>query len=122
MLLRGGGRLEWVDVLVQAASAILALLLLTSFFFLGRLLRGSAFSRGLSLFFVGTLLLVIRPSVLILLSFFDAVRLFSWLDVATTAVFAAGLLLIKGPLERLVGEALDRSVVRQLNLEEDSSM
>jgi energy-converting hydrogenase Eha subunit E len=44
------------------------------------------------------------------------------LDVATTAVFAAGLLLIKGPLERLVGEALDRRVVRQLNLEEDSSM
>jgi hypothetical protein len=44
------------------------------------------------------------------------------LDVATTAVFAAGLLLIKSPLERLVGRALDQSVIRQLNLEEDSSM
>jgi len=44
------------------------------------------------------------------------------MDVATTAVFAAGLLLIKGPLERLVEKALDQSVIRQLNLEEDSSM
>jgi len=114
--------LEWVDVLAQAASAILALLLLTSFFFLGRLFKDSAFSRGLSLFFFGALLLLIRPSVLILLSFFDAVWLFGWLDVATTAVFAAGLLLIKSPLERLVGRALDQSVIRQLNLEEDSSM
>jgi len=114
--------LQWVDVLAQAASAILALLLLTSFFFLGRLFRGSAFSRGLNLFFIGTLLLLIRPGVLILLTLFDSSWLFGWMDVATTAVFAAGLLLIKGPLERLVEKALDQRVIRQLNLEEDSSM
>jgi len=114
--------LQWVDVLAQAASAILALLLLTTFFFLGRLFRGSAFSRGLNVLYVGALLLLIRPGVLILLALFDYAWLFSWLDVATTAVFAAGLLLIKGPLERLVEKALDQSVLRQLNLEEDSSL
>ncbi|MEM3428001.1 MAG: hypothetical protein QW212_06965 [Nitrososphaerales archaeon] len=108
------------DILVQAASGVLALLLLTSFFFFNRLFRGSALSRGLNLFLVGSLLLTLRPSILIILYIFDLTWIYGWLDFFTSGVFVAGLLWIKNPLERLAKLALDKSIIRQLNLEEDS--
>ena len=70
---------------------------------------------------MGSVLLVIRPSVLVILYLFDLIWLFGWLDVATIAVFAAGFLVIKGMLESLIRTAVGQSLIRQLNLEEDQS-
>lgn len=111
--------MKGMEIVVQAATSILALLLATTLFFTARLLQGSIFYKSLRIFLIGTVLIIVRPSYMIIASLLGLNLPISYLDFISVAVFTYGALYIKGLIQKALVSISDTCLIEYLNLEKD---